>query len=220
MAYRRNGAAVAFASVALPAIDDRTRVRFHGCGLPVTGEARPRACRHRLWRTASATSCTAACLAACARSACVRFSDYRDYLAANSAELESFINAISTNLTKFFREAHHFRAFAHACRGWLCANRGAQAGCALEDLVGRMLDWRGALHNRCRTQARNSAISIVTTSAFSPPTSTPRCSRKACAENIRLASIEDVPRPYRDFFRTRIRCKSRGRLSWATSCVR
>ena len=36
------------------------------------------------------------------------FREYRDYLAANEAELEAFINAISTNLTKFFREVHHF----------------------------------------------------------------------------------------------------------------
>jgi chemotaxis protein methyltransferase CheR len=36
------------------------------------------------------------------------FRQYRDYLAANASELESFLNAISTNLTKFFREAHHF----------------------------------------------------------------------------------------------------------------
>jgi len=39
------------------------------------------------------------------------FSEYREYLAANEAELENFINAISTNLTKFFREAHHFDHF-------------------------------------------------------------------------------------------------------------
>jgi chemotaxis protein methyltransferase CheR len=36
------------------------------------------------------------------------FREYRDYLAENNTELESFINAISTNLTKFFRESHHF----------------------------------------------------------------------------------------------------------------
>src|SRR5579864_7564639 len=39
------------------------------------------------------------------------FRDYREFLAANPPELESFINAISTNLTKFFREAHHFDHF-------------------------------------------------------------------------------------------------------------
>lgn len=39
------------------------------------------------------------------------FKQYRDYLAGNAGELESFINAISTNLTKFFRESHHFDHF-------------------------------------------------------------------------------------------------------------
>jgi chemotaxis protein methyltransferase CheR len=39
------------------------------------------------------------------------FRQYRDYLAENAGELESFINAISTNLTKFFRESHHFDHF-------------------------------------------------------------------------------------------------------------
>jgi chemotaxis protein methyltransferase CheR len=39
------------------------------------------------------------------------FRDYCDYLAANPAEIESFINSISTNHTKFFREVHHFEHF-------------------------------------------------------------------------------------------------------------
>ena len=55
------------------------------------------------------------------------FKQYRAYLAreGNDGEIENFINAISTNLTKFFRESHHFDhfrshvagAFAHASRG-------------------------------------------------------------------------------------------------------
>ncbi len=53
------------------------------------------------------------------------FREYREHLAANDSELEGFINAISTNLTKFFREAHHFdhlrknvaAPFLHAARG-------------------------------------------------------------------------------------------------------
>ncbi|WP_342361712.1 protein-glutamate O-methyltransferase CheR [Terrarubrum flagellatum] len=36
------------------------------------------------------------------------FAEYRDYLAENEHEIESFINSISTNHTKFFRESHHF----------------------------------------------------------------------------------------------------------------
>jgi chemotaxis protein methyltransferase CheR len=36
------------------------------------------------------------------------FRDYREYLANNEREIENFINSISTNHTKFFREEHHF----------------------------------------------------------------------------------------------------------------
>ena len=39
------------------------------------------------------------------------FSEYCDYLTANASEVENFINSISTNHTKFFREAHHFEHF-------------------------------------------------------------------------------------------------------------
>lgn len=41
------------------------------------------------------------------------FKQYRDYLSneRNASEIENFINSISTNLTKFFREAHHFDHF-------------------------------------------------------------------------------------------------------------
>ena len=36
------------------------------------------------------------------------FSEYRELLASDPREVENFINSISTNHTKFFREAHHF----------------------------------------------------------------------------------------------------------------
>jgi chemotaxis protein methyltransferase CheR len=39
------------------------------------------------------------------------FRDYCKYLDTNPAEVENFINAISTNHTKFFRETHHFDHF-------------------------------------------------------------------------------------------------------------
>jgi chemotaxis protein methyltransferase CheR len=40
------------------------------------------------------------------------FEEYRQYLKENSAEeLQLFINALSTNHTKFFREQHHFEHF-------------------------------------------------------------------------------------------------------------
>ncbi len=37
-----------------------------------------------------------------------KFSEYREVLASDQREVENFINSISTNHTKFFREAHHF----------------------------------------------------------------------------------------------------------------
>lgn len=39
------------------------------------------------------------------------FKAYRNYLTAHPNEIEFFINSISTNHTKFFREAHHFDHF-------------------------------------------------------------------------------------------------------------
>ncbi len=55
------------------------------------------------------------------------FKQYREYLASDGhhGEFENFINSISTNLTKFFRESHHFDhfrtnvagVFARAARG-------------------------------------------------------------------------------------------------------
>jgi chemotaxis protein methyltransferase CheR len=39
------------------------------------------------------------------------FGEYREYLEKDGSEIERFINSISTNHTKFFREAHHFTHF-------------------------------------------------------------------------------------------------------------
>src|SRR6187455_2382207 len=45
------------------------------------------------------------------------FRDYREYLGENEAEIQNFINSISTNHTKLFREAHHFDHFrAHVVK--------------------------------------------------------------------------------------------------------
>ena len=38
------------------------------------------------------------------------FQQYLAFLDTNKAETEHFINALTTNLTSFFREAHHFDA--------------------------------------------------------------------------------------------------------------
>jgi chemotaxis protein methyltransferase CheR len=60
-----------------------------------------------------------------------RFSDYLDLVERNpAAEAQSFVNALTTNLTSFFREAYHFDALAEHLRAgadhgeqtiWCCA---------------------------------------------------------------------------------------------------
>lgn len=49
-----------------------------------------------------------------------KFSDYCDYLEEHpDEEVEHFTNAITTNLTSFFRENHHFEMIAGQLRPWL-----------------------------------------------------------------------------------------------------
>lgn len=57
------------------------------------------------------------------------FQSYLDFLHAHSEETEHFINALTTNLTSFFREAHHFEILAsylqqhpHAQTIWCAAS--------------------------------------------------------------------------------------------------
>ena len=60
-----------------------------------------------------------------------RFSDYLDFVEheADAEEAQAFVNALTTNLTAFFREAHHFDALADVLRAaprgpltlWCCA---------------------------------------------------------------------------------------------------
>ena len=66
------------------------------------------------------------------------FKAYRDHIAGNEREVENYINSISTNHTKFFRESHHFdhfgptvaRAFARSARGGTGRMRLWSAGCS------------------------------------------------------------------------------------------
>jgi len=52
------------------------------------------------------------------------FESYRKYLSEHAdEELQQFVNAISTNLTKFFREAHHFEHFvSHVIAPFIAAH--------------------------------------------------------------------------------------------------
>ncbi len=127
------------------------------------------------------------------------FQEYRDYLAATSAELESFINAISTNLTKFFREAHHFEhlrthvatAFAQtAGRKPAARLRIWSAGCS----TGEEPYTIAAVLKREIPDVRRYDVRILATDI-----DTEVIARGARGE-YPPSSLDDVPRAYREFF--------------------
>lgn len=126
------------------------------------------------------------------------FKDYRNYLAENDGELESFINAISTNLTKFFREAHHFEHFrSHVVLPFI--NGGSRndgrfrvwsAGCSTgEEPYTVAAVVRREMPSRARHDIRILATDIDTDVLA-----------KAARGVYPISGFESVPRHYRDFF--------------------
>jgi chemotaxis protein methyltransferase CheR len=127
------------------------------------------------------------------------FRQYREFLAANTTELESFINAISTNLTKFFREVHHFDHFrTHVAVPFVQAAHGK---------VGRRLRvWSAG----CSTGEEPYTISVVLKREIRDAE---RHDIKILATDIDtevigkgtrgkypVSSIDEVPKTYREFF--------------------
>ena len=127
------------------------------------------------------------------------FHDYCDYLAENESEIESFINSISTNHTKFFREEHHFEHFrAHVAVPFaqtVARKPGGRlrvwsAGCSSGEepytiavvLAREVRDFAG---NDVRLLATDIDTDILTKAArgeFSPP------------------SIHEIPKEYQSYF--------------------
>jgi chemotaxis protein methyltransferase CheR len=199
MAYRRNGAAVAVASVALPAIETErefdftdadfqslVKLAYEHAGISLA-ESKRNLVYSRLSRRLRALGLRS-------------FQEYRDYLAANGAELESFINAISTNLTKFFREAHHFehlRAHVAAAFAQTAARRSTarlriwSAGCS----TGEEPYTIAAVLKQEIPDVHRYDVRILATDI-----DTEVIARGARGE-YPPTSIEDVPRPYREFFK-------------------
>jgi chemotaxis protein methyltransferase CheR len=127
------------------------------------------------------------------------FRQYRDYLASCDGELESFINSISTNHTKFFREAHHFdhfrthtavpfaqaarRTVDHRLRVW-------SAGCSTgEEPYTIAVVLKREIHDIDRHDARILATDIDT-----------EVLSRAARGEFPSSAIDDVPKSYRAFF--------------------
>ena len=128
------------------------------------------------------------------------FREYREHLAATPSELEAFINAISTNLTKFFRESHHFdhfRAnvavpFAQARQAGGRRLRVWSAGCSTGEephtiAVVLKREIRNIQHHDVRILATDIDTEVIAKGKFG---------------EYPVNSIEEVPKVYREYFRT------------------
>jgi chemotaxis protein methyltransferase CheR len=129
------------------------------------------------------------------------FLQYREYLDSGEGKQEvvSFINAISTNLTKFFRESHHFEHLqSHVAVPYAqAANRRANsrlriwsAGCS----TGEEPYTIAAVLKREIRHIEQHDVRILATDIDTEVLS------KAARGEYPLPSIEDVPNPYRQFF--------------------
>jgi chemotaxis protein methyltransferase CheR len=127
------------------------------------------------------------------------FRDYCDYLAETPSEIENFINSISTNHTKFFRELHHFEHFrAHVALPF------AQA--IARKPHGRLRVWSAG----CSTGEEPYTIAVVLTREIHDFASNDvrilatdidtDVLRKAARGEYVAASIDEVPKEYQTFF--------------------
>ena len=127
------------------------------------------------------------------------FVEYRKYLAENESELENFINAISTNLTKFFREAHHFDQFrTHVALPFVQQAHGGagrrlrvwSAGCSTgEEPYTIAVVLKREIRNIEQHDVRILATDIDT-----------NVIAKGIAGEYPVTSIDEVPKTYREYF--------------------
>jgi chemotaxis protein methyltransferase CheR len=127
------------------------------------------------------------------------FDEYREHLAANDREIEAFINSISTNHTKFFRETHHFDhfrthvavPFVHAVHRKAARRlRVWSAGCSSgEEPYTIAL----TLHREIRDIARHD-VRILATDIDTEVLG------KAARGEYPATSIDEVPKAYWEFF--------------------
>lgn len=126
------------------------------------------------------------------------FADYREYLAENPSELEGFINAISTNLTKFFRESHHFDHFrSHVAAAFAQGGAGRRrlrvwsAGCSTgEEPYTIAVVLKREIRDIERHDVRILATDIDT-----------EVLGKGARGEYPINSIDDIPGIYREYFR-------------------
>jgi chemotaxis protein methyltransferase CheR len=127
------------------------------------------------------------------------FQQYRDYLAESDREIESFINSISTNHTKFFREGHHFDHFrSHVAVPFMQpAHRGGErrlrvwsAGCSSgEEPYTIAVVLKREIKDVERQDVRILATDIDTDVLA-----------KAARGEYQMSSTDDIPKTYQSYF--------------------
>jgi len=124
------------------------------------------------------------------------FAEYRAYLESTDSERENFINAISTNLTKFFRESHHFDHFREQIAVPFSRNRAAgrlrvwSAGCS----SGEEPHTIAMVLKREIRDVERQDVRILATDIDTEMVS--RGTRGEYSEN----SLDEVPRAYQEYF--------------------
>jgi chemotaxis protein methyltransferase CheR len=129
------------------------------------------------------------------------FRDYCEYLTANASEVENFINSISTNHTKFFREAHHFdhfRAHVAAPFAQAAARKPGQrlrvwsAGCSSGE---EPYTIAVVLHREIRDLASNDVRILATDIDTDVLT-------KAAQGEFAAAAMDEIPQQYHSCFQS------------------
>jgi chemotaxis protein methyltransferase CheR len=129
------------------------------------------------------------------------FRDYHEFLLRDHNEIESFINSISTNHTKFFREAHHFQHFrTHIALPFAQSggrNKGGHlriwsAGCSSgEEPYTIAVVLKREVRNVGDCDVRILATDIDTDVLT-----------KAERGEFAPSALDEIPRPYHSFFKT------------------
>ena len=128
------------------------------------------------------------------------FSEYREFLAGDPNEIESFINSISTNHTKFFREAHHFHHFRAQVVLPFAESRGRISG-------GRMRVWSAG----CSSGEEPYTIAVVLkrelrdlggcdVKILATDIDTDVLTRAARGE-FAATAFDEIPKPYHSFLK-------------------
>ena len=127
------------------------------------------------------------------------FREYREFLAIDAREIESFINSISTNHTKFFREAHHFHHFRTHTAHPFAQSRGRNVG-------GRLRVWSAG----CSSGEEPYTIAVVLkreivdfggcdVRILATDIDTDILTKAARGE-FTSSAFDEVPKPYHSFF--------------------